>query len=333
VPTDDLEITIAIPTFDRPRQLRRCVQLLSQQTERRFSLLILDNASPLPVEEVLHDLLPAFPQVRIIRNRLNVGGDVNIMRCFEFCETEYIWVLGDDDEPVESAIATVLATLQRYPNALFLNFQCELYQRSQEKITEDLDSFIDSIDSYSNVLFISTSVFRRSAVTPFIPWAYHYMYSMACQLVLVFRALEASPGICVLSTERIVRWSPPPEGVAWAAVRQMLGLGILLDLPLSARGRARLAQLLSSPRALEYLTVHLLGYLINSGNRARAYHAMEQMYCRLLVHSGSWTIRLRYFFYRFVLFKSPRLGVAIFRTVSRATGRGALAFDFRDPFR
>jgi glycosyltransferase involved in cell wall biosynthesis len=333
MPVDDSLITVAIPTYNRPEHLRRCVELLACQTNNQFSLLILDNASPEPAEEVLRHVLPSFPRARVIRNLVNVGGDANIMRCFEFCDTEFVWVLGDDDEPIETAIATILETIREYPDAIFFNFQCDLYPRSKDRVSHDLESFISSIDSYSNVLFISTSVYRRQSVVQFLPMAYEYSYAMAGQIVLVLRALASAPATCALLTKRIVKWIPPPNGIAWSAVRHMLGLGILLDLPLSSVARTQLARLISSPRALEYLTVHLLGYLREDGDRTRASHAMEQMYHRLLAHSGSPGIGIRYMFYRYVLLRFPNIGVAMFQTVSKLSGRGKLAFDFRDPFR
>lgn len=335
MPSDPILLTVAIPTFNRPNQLARCVELLRAQTDQRFKLLILDNASSTPAALAIKDVTSNWPglDLRIIRHPINVGGDANILRCFEICETEYIWVLGDDDHPLPTAIETSLNTIQANHDLLFCNFACELYTRSRESISTNLDDFIASIDSYSNVLFISTSIFRRSAVVQFLPWAYHFMYSMASHLVLLLLTLQSRPGACLLLQSRIVQWTLPPDGISWSGVRQMLGLGILLDLPLSERERRRLAYLATSPRALEYLTVQLLAFVQNGGDRERAYHVFDQIRYRLLRQSGRRTIGIRFFFYRHFLFKFPSLGVAIFRLLARIAGRGAMAFDFRDPFR
>jgi glycosyltransferase involved in cell wall biosynthesis len=335
MPSDPILLTVAIPTFNRPDQLTRCVELLRAQTDKRFKLLILDNASSTPAALAIKAVTSDWPELdlRVIRHSINVGGDANILRCFEICETEYLWVLGDDDDPLPTAIETILSTIQANHDLLFCNFACELYARSTESASKGLDEFIASIDSYSNVLFISTSVFRRNAVVQFLPWAYHYMYSMASHLVLLLLALQSQPGTCLLLQSRIVQWNLPPNGISWSGVRQLLGLGILLDLPLSARGRRRLAYLATSPRALEYITVQLLAFVEKAGDRQRAYHVFDQIRYRLLRQSGRRTIGVRFFFYRHFLFRFPALGIALFRLFARIAGRGAMAFDFRDPFR
>ena len=328
-------LTIAIPTYGRPQELRRCVQLLRNQSSRQFHLLILDNASPMPAASALEGLLDDFPaeSVRLVRNRFNIGGDANILRCFELCETEYLWVLGDDDEPLADAVETVLKAIRRNPGTLFFNFACELYPRSKESMSHTLDEFIASIDSFSNVLFTSTSVFRCQDLAPYLSFGYHLIYSMASQIVLVLYSLMAKPANCLFLKSQIVNWAVPPEGIRWSGVTQLLGLGVLLDLPLSGENRTRIARLVTSPTSLEFVTVQLLAYRRNSGDTDGAYQVFDQVYARLLLHAGRRTVRLRYWIYRCsLLWIPPAIGLALFRFIGKCAGRGQSAFDFRATF-
>ena len=139
MPSDPILLTVAIPTFNRPDQLTRCVELLRAQTDKRFKLLILDNASSTPAALAIKAVTSDWPELdlRVIRHSINVGGDANILRCFEICETEYLWVLGDDDDPLPTAIETILSTIQANHDLLFCNFACELL-----KITRWLNNHI-----------------------------------------------------------------------------------------------------------------------------------------------------------------------------------------------
>ena len=334
MPEEDSLLTVAIPTYGRPHELRQCIQFLRNQSSHLFHLLILDNASPVAASSALGDLLDDFPaaSVRIVRNRVNIGGDANILRCFELCETEYLWVLGDDDEPLQDAVKTVYGEIGDHPDTIFFNFACELYPRTKEAVTNTLDEFISSVDSFSNILLISTSVYRRAALVPQLQIAYNYTYSMASQVVLVLRALLAESGNCRLLQKRIVKWTPPPEGTQWSVVTQLLGLGILLDLPLSRKSRRNLARLLPRPRALECMAIQVAGYRLQSKDSNSAGYIMDQIYSRLLFYSSGLAGRGRFFFYRYCLFLFPVFGLALFRLVIQVTGRGKELLNVRDPF-
>jgi glycosyltransferase involved in cell wall biosynthesis len=327
-------LTVAIPTYNRPSEIRDCLAALLAQTDQHFQILVLDNASPLPAAEALRDVAAQLPssRLRIVRHAANVGGDANILRCFEYCQTPYVWVLGDDDFPHPEAVQTILSTIAERPGFYFYNFACELHDRRSEAVSHDLESFLFSIDSYSNVLFISTSVFDARPLTAHLTSGYHFSYTMAPHLVLLMRALLEQPAGCLLSTRRIVRWEARPGGISWSGVRQMLGVGILLDTPLTAAQKRRVAQLVTSPRSVEYLAAQLCQYMLRKGDRKLADYAFDQIYHRLLVYSGLPAMYLRYMFYRNVLLTFPRLGDGFFRYLSRLTGRGRPAFDYRDPF-
>jgi glycosyltransferase involved in cell wall biosynthesis len=334
MPHDSSPLTIAIPTYGRPQELRHCVQLLAAQSDASFRLLILDNASPVPAAVALEGLLDSFPSesVRLVRNRVNIGGDANILRCFEMCETEYLWILGDDDEPLPNAVETVHKTLRNHPGALFYNFACELYPRQKEIVTRNLDEFIASIDSFSNLLFTSTSIFQRNALVDFLSSAHEFTYSMATQIAIVLLALMVKPGHCLLLRDRIVHWELPPGGTRWSLANQLLGQGILLDLPLDRVNRKRLARVLPRPRALECLTIQLLVEMLQSKDRSRPRYILDQAYSRLLCHSSSILYRGRYILYRYGFFLFPSFGLALFRLVIKLTGRGKDLLIVQSPF-
>src|SRR3954453_15775649 len=99
-------LTIAIPTYNRPTKVRNTLLRLIPQLNDQVFLRILDNHSETDVRTfVQNDITPAVAdKIEIIRHKVNIGGDANFQRCFELCETPYIWMIGDDDMVAENAV-------------------------------------------------------------------------------------------------------------------------------------------------------------------------------------------------------------------------------------
>lgn len=87
-----MSLTIAVPTFNRPGPLVRTVAALLPQMDDGVRLLVLDNCSPVPAAEVLAPLLANWPRARVEvrRHPVNIGGNANVVRCFELCDTDWL---------------------------------------------------------------------------------------------------------------------------------------------------------------------------------------------------------------------------------------------------
>lgn len=87
-----MKLTIAIPTFNRNEILEKHIQFLLPQISEECTLLIIDNCSMVSVENTIGYLLSKYPLLnyKIIRNKVNIGGNANILRCVELCETEWL---------------------------------------------------------------------------------------------------------------------------------------------------------------------------------------------------------------------------------------------------
>ena len=171
-----MRITIAIPTFDRNVLLGETVGFLLPQLTEECVLLVVDNASPTPVADAVAELAAAYPKVafRIVRNRANVGGGGNILRCFELCETEWMWLLGDDDRVSANAIQKILRGLQEHPDALFFNYSSTCFTRKSGFVTTGILQFTEELDSFSNALFMSAGVFNTPRLLSFLRFGFIY---------------------------------------------------------------------------------------------------------------------------------------------------------------
>ena len=71
-------------------------------------------------QEVVTAAASTWPAGRMIthRNRVNVGGNANVLRCLEKAESERAWIIGDDDIPEQGALARVAMALAENPQGL-----------------------------------------------------------------------------------------------------------------------------------------------------------------------------------------------------------------------
>lgn len=179
---------------------------LLPQLDDDCELLIIDNCSFTPVADTLKELLNKFQgiKIRLIRNRVNIGGNANIIKCFELCETEWLWVLSDAYPLLPDSVRTILKTIEVNKDVVFISFRHKTYNKRVNNITtHGLDEFVSSIDSFGFVLMLSVGIYNAKQVSPYIKYAYHYSYTMAPHIVMVLKKL-CGGGICLFRTEAIV---------------------------------------------------------------------------------------------------------------------------------
>ena len=200
-------LTIAIPTYNRNLLLRKQIEKLVPQLESYVRILIIDNCSDQAVYESIRDLVNN--KITVIRNAVNIGADANICRCFEYCDTEWLWVLSDDDPVKEDAVSTVLNEILKYRDYVFLNFNAD-----SAYCTEGFSEFCLSKPNYSNIFFISVCIYNNYKLRPYLTYYYNYMSSMHGQLVLLLKYLEHnSNGKCrfftndILASKGHAQWS------------------------------------------------------------------------------------------------------------------------------
>jgi glycosyltransferase involved in cell wall biosynthesis len=103
-------------------------------------IIISDDGSTDDTPDIIQKWKTIFsPHVpfRVNVNATNGGPVRNIARCLELAQSEYVWVVGDDDDIAVGAIAYVIQSLQANPKitALILNYS--IYYAPEGKITCD----------------------------------------------------------------------------------------------------------------------------------------------------------------------------------------------------
>jgi len=167
-------LTLAIPTFNRLDCLRLLVESVIRQISSEgvlgetFELLICNNASTDGTTEYLNGLAN-IEGIRVIHRPENFGSTNNCIHCFEVALGKYLWLMGDDDVPLNGAIMAVLECLERdQPDVLYLpakGITGDLSQQAGNPIQSngvmELNSMSLAVRSSVFITFISSWVFNK----------------------------------------------------------------------------------------------------------------------------------------------------------------------------
>jgi GT2 family glycosyltransferase len=111
-------ITTVLPTYRRPRLLRRALRSVLRQTFADFVVCVYDNASGDETEEVVRELAAGDRRIVYFRHPANIGGAENFLFGMRRIQTKYFSFLSDDDVLLPRFYETALAGFVRCPAAM-----------------------------------------------------------------------------------------------------------------------------------------------------------------------------------------------------------------------
>jgi glycosyltransferase involved in cell wall biosynthesis len=300
---NNCQLTIAIPTYNRNETLLRNLKHLLPQLNENCLLLIIDNNSEIPVSKTLTAILTSYHgnNIQIIRNDVNVGASANVMRCFELCKTEWLWVLGDDDTVKPDAIKTIFETIDKYPDCAFYSFSSEIYQRNCNFITNGADEFIEKLDSFSNVLFISSGFYNSRKIKSHLQIGYIYGYSLAPHFAALLASL-AEDVKCYFSSLQLVSWNAPTGEQQWSFLNTGLRLMTVLELVKKRHLQQTLARkILNGIPPFEAIVAQLVGLSYVNKQTEYSLYLLDHIYFHLFYFNRTITCKFKYIFYKIML--------------------------------
>lgn len=221
------QLTIAIPTYNRLEELKHTlIKVLPQLVDEK--LLIIDNHSPFDISKELENIISEKKdRITIYRNENNIGLSGNFLKAFELCETKYLWILGDDDDPLENAIEIIESTFleKEYD---FVKFASSIYKEEEESVFKNTDDFLnyfskDTQNKFSNLLFVSNSIFNNDKIRSYIQYGYQYANTFAPHLAIFMHYFFLSKEKNILiHNKEIVEHVSPIEN-RWTRYKVYLG--------------------------------------------------------------------------------------------------------------
>ncbi|MDX8551884.1 glycosyltransferase family 2 protein [Methanospirillum sp. J.3.6.1-F.2.7.3] len=92
-------VSVGIPTFNRPQQLKRTIECIIGQTYKKIEIIISDNCSPdHEVTEIVNNYLILDSRIRFIKQPENKGASFNASFVLKESSGEYFMWAADDDE-------------------------------------------------------------------------------------------------------------------------------------------------------------------------------------------------------------------------------------------
>lgn len=109
------KVSVLIPTNNRESLLRLALESLVKQTSRDFEVLVFDNASTDGTQACVEAFANRLPEVRYVRQPVNVGPVPNFTACLNNAKGEYIKYLLDDDLLEPECIRIMSECLDDHP--------------------------------------------------------------------------------------------------------------------------------------------------------------------------------------------------------------------------
>lgn len=245
-------LTIAIPTYNRNEILLRGLKPLVESLPSSCEIVIVDNASTVPVEDFLLDRLE-LKHVKVYRNSVNIGVNSNILRCVEKCSTPYIWIVGDDDYIEVGALNRVLDQLESKP--VWLNYcSKDIHQplRVKSAAHNSLESFLKDLSSINELVFMSNNVFENRILQAGIQVGLQNQHMMAPHVVSMLAGLErlATTGeYRIINEELFISISNNSDTeTSWPLYQAFIGIIALYQIPFSPRVSYEIRRLIRGAR-------------------------------------------------------------------------------------
>lgn len=115
-------VTALIPTYRRPKFLKRAIMSVLGQTYENLQLCIFDNASGDNTEDIVAKLNENDERIRYHCHSTNIGAFNNWKHIFKNIDTPYFSVLSDDDFLAQDFYESAIKVLDDNPNIGFVIF-------------------------------------------------------------------------------------------------------------------------------------------------------------------------------------------------------------------
>jgi len=304
-------LTIVVPTYDRPQDLRNLLETLLPQRDLRWTLLIVDNCSPVPAR----DIAPA--DVEVVRNPVNIGASGNFARCFELATTDWVWMIGDDDLVEPGGVERVLKSIVAYPDAAVINFGAKGHTDGRDRPLsfKGFDEFLAGCDSISYTVWMSGNVYARKHYWPFLHMAYWFANTHCGHYVLLMFALM-NGGTFVQLPDPVCRQSTGSWDATGNPGELIAGVSGLAELPMTPRQRRIFCRLLR--RKFVNLPVDAIvcaHHWSQTDDPAELLYLFTNRWIRFALAQGSTGFLIKVLTFRFLLSVAP--GRFLLKNVAR----------------
>lgn len=208
-------LTIAIPTYNRCDSLKYLIDKILPYLNSKLRLLIIDNNSSDNTEKYILIRGKENKNISYVKNISNLGGVVNMLRCIEFSNSKYVWLLGDDDDiNIEylDELVDILSNEDAYSYHLIPK------SRQNRKINKYIfETKIDFMNNFYDITalhLMSSNIYNTEEAKKYLAEAYRLVHLQHAFSLFHSKFLEENKlvkilKLPILKEERIIikRWS------------------------------------------------------------------------------------------------------------------------------
>lgn len=229
-------ITVLIPTYNRKEELLDTLTALSIQTNRDFEVLVGDNCSNYSIEKEIIPLLPHefVKQVRVYHHKYNVGGSYNMISLLYMCNTEYGWLLGDDDLVQKDAIEKITQKIEKYPdvNTFWFSIDEQLQTDNVMSDMQQLCNLLSQKDYRGDFIFCSNKVYKVKEIGSYFIKTVRHSYICFAQSIPFMESLIEGKRAVVVGNAILAKHRGFSGGeITWNVNYTATGMRTLMDYP------------------------------------------------------------------------------------------------------
>jgi glycosyltransferase involved in cell wall biosynthesis len=186
-------VSVIIPTYNRSKLLKECLNSILKQTYDDFEILIIDDGSTDDTEQIVVNL-----DKRVNYHRLQKTGNISTLRNYgvRHSRGEHIAFCDDDDIWHPQKLEIQLAYIENFDimctNADLINLEG---QSKDEKYCNDFrdNVILDTVHLFLKNYVITSTVLLKKAILPSIPFDYIRYKSTAEEYDLWFKLSLNNP--------------------------------------------------------------------------------------------------------------------------------------------
>ena len=166
------KLTIAIPIYNGGKTIKRLLDCLFSQnfSTDDVDIIICDNGS---TDNTLEVIQPYLNKFTLYKNETNLGADKNFELCVARSNSEYVWILGDDDYLKDNTVNIILDKINAKNYAcIFINFSlydikvrkevlAKFVNINEDIVAKGISQFLEHTNIAAN--FLSSIIHNKSA--------------------------------------------------------------------------------------------------------------------------------------------------------------------------
>ncbi|WP_240222395.1 glycosyltransferase family 2 protein [Rheinheimera hassiensis] len=123
-----MKLSVIVPAYKLAPYIHECLlSILAQQTDFDFEVIVCDDASPDNTYDVICYLQPAFANLVVLRNEINLGLVGTMHRLLETAKGQYIAYLDGDDIALPGKLQQQVNYLEQHPSCSMVYHESEMF--------------------------------------------------------------------------------------------------------------------------------------------------------------------------------------------------------------